>query len=225
MKISAKLVALTQPVIGTPAANSEALIAYCARVSNPNNQDNPDYSKLLDYCIRNKHWSVFEMANAIVEVEAPRDITRQLLRHRSFCFQEFSQRYSDEIEFTSREFRRQDDKNRQNSVDDLDETLQDRFDYSADALAVEARMLYNNMRKHSVAKECARVILPEGLTMSKLYVNGTVRSWLTYLQVRLDKTTQLEHRILAQKIKECLEPAFPTVLGACFDQAQGMDDG
>jgi thymidylate synthase (FAD) len=205
-------VALTQPVIGTPAANSEALIAYCARVSNPNNQDNPDYSKLLDYCIRNKHWSVFEMANAIVEVEAPRDITRQLLRHRSFCFQEFSQRYSDEIEFTSREFRRQDDKNRQNSVDDLDETLQDRFDYNADALASEARMLYTNMRKHSVAKECARVILPEGLTMSKLYVNGTVRSWLHYLDVRDDPgVTQWEHVLLAREIRKVLEPAFPTI--------------
>jgi len=212
MKISAKLVALTQPVIGTPAANSEALIAYCARVSNPNNQDNPDYSKLLDYCIRNKHWSVFEMANAIVEVEAPRDITRQLLRHRSFCFQEFSQRYSDEIEFTDREFRRQDDKNRQNSVDDLDETLQDRFDYNADALASEARMLYTNMRKHSVAKECARVILPEGLTMSKLYVNGTVRSWLHYLDVRDDPgVTQWEHVLLAREIRKVLEPAFPTI--------------
>ena len=212
MKISAKLVALTQPVIGTPAANSEALIAYCARVSNPNNQDNPDYSKLLDYCIRNKHWSVFEMANAIVEVEAPRDITRQLLRHRSFCFQEFSQRYSDEIEFTSREFRRQDDKNRQNSVDDLDETLQDRFDYNADALVCEVRMLYTNMRKHSVAKECARVVLPEGLTMSKLYVNGTVRSWLHYLDVRDDPgVTQWEHVLLAREIRKVLEPAFPTI--------------
>ncbi len=94
-KIAAKLIAVTQPVIGVPAANAEALIAYCARVSNPANQDNPDYAKLLDYCIRNKHWSVFEMANAVVEVEAPRDITRQLLRHRSFSFQEFSQRYSD----------------------------------------------------------------------------------------------------------------------------------
>lgn len=225
MKISAKLVALTQPVIGTPAANSEALIAYCARVSNPSNQDNPDYSKLLDYCIRNKHWSVFEMANAIVEVEAPRDITRQLLRHRSFCFQEFSQRYSDEIEFTDREFRRQDDKNRQNSVDDLHESLQNKFENITDTLAWEAERLYKNMRQHSIAKECARVVLPEGLTMSKLYVNGTLRSYLTYLQVRLDKTTQLEHRILAQKIKECLEPAFPTVLGVCFKQVQGISDG
>lgn len=211
MKISAKLVALTQPVIGTPAANSEALIAYCARVSNPSNQDNPDYSKLLDYCIRNKHWSVFEMANAIVEVEAPRDITRQLLRHRSFCFQEFSQRYSDEIEFTDREFRRQDDKNRQNSVDDLHESLQSKFEGITESLAWEAERLYKNMRQHSIAKECARVVLPEGLTMSKLYVNGTVRSWLHYLDVREDHTTQYEHQLLAREIRKVLEPAFPTI--------------
>ena len=212
MKISAKLVALTQPVIGTPAANSEALIAYCARVSNPSNQDNPDYSKLLDYCIRNKHWSVFEMANAIVEVAAPRDITRQLLRHRSFCFQEFSQRYSDEIEFTDREFRRQDDKNRQNSVDDLHESLQNKFEGITETLAWEAERLYTNMRQHSIAKECARVILPEGLTMSKLYVNGTVRSWLHYLDVRDDPgVTQWEHVLLAREIRKVLEPAFPTI--------------
>jgi thymidylate synthase (FAD) len=211
MKISAKLVALTQPVIGTPAANSEALIAYCARVSNPSNQDNPDYSKLLDYCIRNKHWSVFEMANAIVEVAAPRDITRQLLRHRSFCFQEFSQRYSDEIEFTDREFRRQDDKNRQNSVDDLHESLQNKFEGITETLAWEAERLYKNMRQHSIAKECARVVLPEGLTMSKLYVNGTVRSWLHYLDVREDHTTQYEHQLLAREIRKVLEPAFPTI--------------
>ena len=211
MKISAKLVALTQPVIGTPAANSEALIAYCARVSNPSNQDNPDYSGLLDYCIRNKHWSVFEMANAIVEVEAPRDITRQLLRHRSFCFQEFSQRYSDEIEFTDREFRRQDNKNRQNSVDDLHESLQNKFENITETLAWEAERLYKNMRQHSIAKECARVVLPEGLTMSKLYVNGTVRSWLHYLDVREDHTTQYEHQLLAREIRKVLEPAFPTI--------------
>ena len=212
MKISAKLVALTQPVIGTPAANSEALIAYCARVSNPSNQDNPDYSKLLDYCIRNKHFSVFEMANAIVEVEAPRDITRQLLRHRSFCFQEFSQRYSDEIEFTDREFRRQDDKNRQNSVDDLHESLQNKFENITETLAWEAERLYKNMRQHSIAKECARVILPEGLTMSKLYVNGTARSWLHYLDVRADPgVTQWEHVLLAREIRKVLEPAFPTI--------------
>ena len=125
MKLSAKLIGITQPTVEVPAANAEALVAYCARVSNPSNQDNPDYEKLLNYCINHKHWSVFEMVNAVVEVEAPRDITRQLLRHRSFSFQEFSQRYSDEIEFTEREFRRQDTKNRQNSIDDFPEEIKE----------------------------------------------------------------------------------------------------
>ena len=213
-KLSAKLIAVTQPVIGVPAANAEALVAYCARVSNPANQDNPDYSGLLNYCIRNRHWSVFEMANAVVEVEAPRDISRQLLRHRSFSFQEFSQRYSDEIEFTEREFRRQDTKNRQNSVDDLHKSVQDKFKNIVETLAFEAQHLYNNMRQYSIAKETARVILPEGLTMSRLYVNGTLRSWLHYLDVRDDEgVTQWEHVLLARHIREALAPAFPTVLG------------
>lgn len=214
-KIAAKLVAVTQPVIGVPAANAEALIAYCARVSNPANQDNPDYGKLLDYCIRNKHWSVFEMANAVVEVEAPRDITRQLLRHRSFSFQEFSQRYSDEIEFTDRDWRWQDTKNRQNSIkpteaNPIDTTWEDilaRYQNTT-------KRLYKDFIDSGVAKECARVILPEGLTMSRLYVNGTLRSWLHYLEVRDDEgVTQWEHVLLACKIREVLVPAFPSVLG------------
>lgn len=212
MKVAVKLVALTQPVIGTPAANPEALIAYCARVSNPSNQDNPDYSGLLDYCIRNKHWSIFEMANAVVEVQAPRDITRQLLRHRSFSFQEFSQRYSDEIEFTGRDFRRQDTKNRQNSVDDLDDGLLDKCEMEIENAIDEVKNLYGWMRREGIAKECARVILPEGLTVSKLYVNGTIRSWLHYLEVRDDPgVTQWEHVVLARAIKDVLVPAFPTI--------------
>lgn len=154
------------------------------------------------------------MSNAVVEVEAPRDITRQLLRHRSFSFQEFSQRYSDEIEFTDREFRRQDNKNRQNSVDDLDEQLQESLESEASDLRVYVKETYAWMREYGVAKECARVILPEGLTMSRLYVNGTLRSWLHYLEVRDDPgVTQWEHVLLARKIKEVLTPAFPTVFG------------
>lgn len=214
-KINARLIGLTQPTIEARIPNSEGILAYCARVSNPSNQHNFDTAeKLLRYCIKNKHWSVFEMSNAVVEVEAPRDITRQLLRHRSFSFQEFSQRYSDEIEFTEREFRRQDNKNRQNSVDDLHKSLQDKFENITETLAFEAQQLYTNMRQHSVAKECARVILPEGLTMSRLYVNGTLRSWLHYLEVRDDEgVTQWEHVVMARKIKEVLMPAFPTVFG------------
>lgn len=213
-KLSAKLIAVTQPVIGVSAANAEALVAYCARVSNPANQDNPDYTKLLDYCIRNKHWSVFEMANAVVEVEAPRDISRQLLRHRSFSFQEFSQRYSDEIEFTDREFRSQDTKNRQNSVDNLSEYDKKSCQIEIDYVKGVIKSVYEGLRKGGVAKECARVFLPEGLTMSRLYVNGTLRSWLHYLDVRDDEgVTQHEHVLLARHIRDALIPAFPTVLG------------
>lgn len=213
-KINARLIGLTQPTIEARIPNSEGILAYCARVSNPSNQDKFDTAeKLLRYCIKNKHWSVFEMSNAVVEVEAPRDITRQLLRHRSFSFQEFSQRYSDEIEFTEREYRKQDTKNRQNSFVD-----EDKDDYGKYAVKTEILPIikdwYKRFRGYDVAKECARVILPEGLTMSRLYVNGTLRSWLHYLEVRDDEgVTQWEHVLLARKIKEVLVPAFPTVFG------------
>lgn len=214
-KINARLIGLTQPTIEARIPNSEGILAYCARVSNPSNQHNFDTAeKLLRYCIKNKHWSVFEMSNAVVEVEAPRDITRQLLRHRSFSFQEFSQRYSDEIEFTDREFRRQDNKNRQNSVDDLDPEFLECVAHELSDLKEFAQDTYAWLRGHDVAKECARVILPEGLTMSRLYVNGTLRSWLHYLEVRDDEgVTQWEHVVMARKIKEVLMPAFPTVFG------------
>jgi thymidylate synthase (FAD) len=230
MKYSAKLVGYTQSVIGIPASGPEALVAYCARVSNPSNQDNPDYKKLLEYCIRNKHWSIFQIVNAVIEIKAPRDITRQFTRHSSlYCagdpfetpgfnfdyggVQEFSQRYSDEIDFTDRDFRRQDNKNRQNSIDDLDEEVVNMSISQMEALLDYVKDSYEAMRKGDVAKECARVILPEGLTMSTLYVNGTLRSWLTYLEVRDDPhVTQHEHVLLAQAIREALLPIFPTVL-------------
>lgn len=201
-KITARLVSHTP----------EDIVAYCARVSG--DQTNPDYDRLLKYCIRNKHWSVFEMANAIVEVEAPRDISRQLLRHKSFSFQEFSQRYSDDIVFTEREIRRQDLKNRQNSIDDK---MLPHMSWKDDLNNVEGLVhrLYRWYLNAGVAKECARVILPEGLTMSKLYVNGTLRSWIHYLDVRDDEgVTQLEHVHLARKIREVLEPAFPITFDA-----------
>ena len=212
-KINARLIGLTQPTIEARIPNSEGILAYCAKVSNPSNQDNFDTAeKLLNYCVKNKHWSVFEMVNAVVEVEAPRDITRQLLRHRSFSFQEFSQRYSDEIEFTEREFRSQDTKNRQNSVDDLDPVDKGMIKHSVGQLGNLSKNLYEHLREQQVAKECARVILPEGLTMSRLYVNGTLRSWLHYLEVRDDPgVTQWEHVVMARKIKDVLVPAFPTV--------------
>lgn len=162
--------------------------------------------------MKNKHWSIFEMANAVVEVESTRDITRQLLRHRSLSFQEFSQRYSDEIEFTDREFRGQDLKNRQNSLDNLTEGLKDTLTATTSALAISVKNMYNVMRELGVAKECARVVLPEGMTMSRLYVNGTLRSWLHYLEVRDDPgVTQHEHVVLAKAIRDCLAPAFPKI--------------
>jgi len=228
--VSAKLVALTQPVVGTPASNAEDLIAFCARVSSGREYEDrgKDYEGLLKYCIRNKHWSIFEMANAVVEVKAPRDISRQLIRHRSFSFQEFSQRYSNEIEFCSREMREQDTNNRQNSlpldedtkssaellVDEIIEGWEDEdkdgFNFSWGGIKTD----YQYLIQLGVAKECARVILPEGLTMSTLYMNGTIRSYLHYLEVRDDPgVTQKEHVMLAKEIRKALLPAFPTILG------------
>ena len=226
--IRAKLKGLTQPV-DNDIKGPEGLIAYCARVSNPANQNNPDYTGLLNYCIRNKHWSIFQMCNAVVEVEAPRDITRQFTRHSSlytlgdpfeapgFNFdyggvQEFSQRYSDEIEFTDRDFRRQDTRNRQNSTEDLESSTLTYAKQVQVLIRDTIQDWYKTLRERSVAKECARVILPEGLTMSRLYVNGTVRSWLHYLDVRDDPgVTQWEHVLLAREIRKVLEPAFPAI--------------
>lgn len=212
--IRAQLVAVTQPVISVSAGTAEELVAYCARVSNPDNQDNHETSdRLLKYCIKHKHWSVFEMANAIVEVEAPRDITRQLLRHRSFSFQEFSQRYSTALGFCDRTVRSQDHNNRQNSIDDFTEEKKQHWNNRFDTVKTVVENYYGMALEEGVAKECARVMLPEGLTMSRLYVNGTLRSWLHYLEVRTDNGTQQEHIELAEAIRAILLPAFPTVLG------------
>lgn len=212
MKVTAKLVGKTMP-FNIDAETPEDLISYSARVSNPSNQANHSTAAgLLRYCMRNKHWSVFEMANAIIEVKAPRDITRQLLRHRSFSFQEFSQRYSDEIEFTDREFRRQDDKNRQNSIDDLSDEVSKYTHSWMYRIKANAQQAYKELRDFDVAKETSRALLPEGLTMSTLYVNGTLRSWLHYLEVRDDEgVTQWEHVLLAREIKKALAPAFPII--------------
>ena len=218
--ISAKLVAHTTPTIAVGASNPEEFISYAARVSNPSNQNNYDTAEgLLKYCIRNQHWSIFEMVNAVVEVKAPRDITRQMLRHRSFSFQEFSQRYSDEIEFCDREVRMQDKTNRQNSIsiDDFyngpNQFVRDCWDEDVKEIVELVKEHFKDQRKIGVAKEVARVLLPEGLTLSTLYANGTLRSWMHYLEVREDISTQKEHRMLANKIREALEPVFPTVLG------------
>jgi thymidylate synthase (FAD) len=215
-KLTARLIALTQPTIELREYSAEGLVAFCARVSNPDYQDKA-IGSLFDYCMKNKHWSIFEMADAVVEIEAPRDITRQLLRHSSFSFQEFSQRYSDQIQFTEREYRKQDTKNRQNSTDDLPTKEKLETIYLQDNLVVTAEQYYIWAREKSVAKECARVFLPEGLTMSRLYMKGSLRSWLHYLDVREGNGTQLEHIVLANRIRECLTPAFPNVLGVKVD--------
>jgi thymidylate synthase (FAD) len=212
--VKAKLIALTQPLEDTGIPSAEDLIVFCARVSNQGNQSNFETGeKLLQYCIRNKHWSIFEMANAVVEVKAPRDITRQLIRHVSLRPQEFSQRYSSDIEFCDREIRMQDTKNRQNSVECDNIGLIEDWETDLDFIRDIARAVYEKHIGLGVAKEVARVILPEGLTMSTMYLNGNLRSWLHYLDVREGNGTQKEHRLLANEIRKCLLPAFPKVLG------------
>lgn len=215
MKYSAKVVGITNPV-GIDTDTAEGLIAWAARRSSdrPKEEWGFNYDKLLRYCVRNKHWSVFEMCDVAMEVEEPRDMARQKLRHRSFNFQEFSQRYSDKFTFTTREIRRQDDKNRQNSIDDF--TAEEKAEFKQDCIAAAeyAQSLYNKWRSREGAKECCRVFLPEGLTMSNLVMKGSVRSWLTFLEVREEVgVTQLEHVWVARACREAMKPYLPTILG------------
>ena len=214
--MKAKLIAVTKPIVeGINEAND--LIAYCARVSNPSNQFNMDTAeKLVNYLVKHKHWSPLEMANCVVEVEAPRDIARQLLRHRSFAFQEFSQRYADVAalgdSFVIRECRMQDTKNRQNSIKLSDELLKYQWEVKQQEILALVKEHYEWAISNNIAKECARVILPEGLTMSRLYVNGTIRSWCHYLDVRTEEgVTQLEHVELARLIAQAIAEAFPQI--------------
>lgn len=178
------------------------LVAYAARVSNPSNQSNRETAdKLLKYLIKHKHWSPFEMASACLEIETTRDIARQILRHRSFSFQEFSQRYADptkDLEFVKREARLQDEKNRQNSVEIDDPKLQDEWDTLQDMLIEDAKQAYQWAIAKGIAKEQARAVLPEGLTMSRMYMNGTIRSWIHYIELRSANGTQKEHMEVAK---------------------------
>lgn len=213
-KLSAKVIALTLPVVDY-IPDSEGLISYCARVSNEGNQLNFDTAEgLLNFCMRNAHWSVFEMSNVVVEVQAPRDISRQILRHRTACFQEFSQRYADVTEdmFCTRECRLQDDKNRQNSLTCGDEELTDWWKAEQEYLLKYTTRLYKKAREEGIAKEVARVILPEGLTMSRMYINANMRTWLHYLKVRGGNGTQKEHIYLVDKIYEAMVKYMPTLL-------------
>lgn len=215
MRYSARLIGYTKPV-NIPAETPEELIAYCARRSSGKPKDtwHEDYDGLLNYCIRNKHWSVFDMADAVIELEGPRDILRQVLRHQSCKFQEFSQRYSDDIQFTTRQVRRQDDKSRQSSHDDFTDEQKSEFEQDCFYAAQTMKGYYDKWRKANAAKECCRVFLPEGLTMSNMAIKGSVRSWLHYIDVRDDKgVTQLEHVWIARAIKKEIAPMFPAVFG------------
>ena len=205
--------------------DAKDLVAYCARVSNPSNQTNKKTSeKLLHYLIKNKHWSPFEMVSACLEIETTRDIARQILRHRSFSFQEFSQRYADptdDLSFTIKECRLQDDKNRQNSIDiENDPSIQD--DKSKQELIAnwqrrqhgiinQAKEAYKWAIDHGIAKEQARAVLPEGLTISRIYMNGTLRSWIHFIELRSGNGTQKEHRKIALACAEVISNIFPNM--------------
>lgn len=191
----------------------EEKVAYCARVSNPENQNNSATAgKLLNYLVKNKHWSPFEMANVCMEIECTRDIARQILRHRSFSFQEFSQRYAKATVFDTRECRLQDDKNRQNSLNTEDQYLKHWWASAQNRVMDEAEIMYEAALKKGIAKEQARALLPEGLTMSRLYMNGTLRSWLHYIEIRTDKATQKEHRDVAEACKSVLSEVCPNIV-------------
>ena len=195
--------------------NAEKLIGKIARVSNPNNEDNPNVEKLIRYLIKHKHWSPFEMASMCVEIKTTRAIAAQILRHRSFSFQEFSQRYAVATDVEIPELRRQDLKNRQNSTNDLDPDIAKLFDRKIDEHFNQAQDLYQQLLDRGVAKECARGVLPLN-TVTRLYMSGTLRSWLHYVDLRGDNGTQKEHMTIARSIGELLDSQVPTIARAMW---------
>lgn len=216
-----KLVGVTQPIINlngddvredhgkmTPMTAQE-FAAYCARVSS-SNQNNPDTKKLLSYMVEHQHWSPFEMVNVVMEIETTRDIARQILRHRSFSFQEFSQRYAEVTSMSDpREARLQDQKNRQNSIETDDHEVQYNWKIWQEEVLDLVDSAYHWAIANGIAKEQARAVLPEGLTMSRMYMNGTLRSWMHYVELRTGNGTQKEHREVAEACKEILSKEFP----------------
>jgi thymidylate synthase (FAD) len=203
----------------TPKA--EEVISYCAKVSNPINQENKNNERLIRHCANNCHWSIFELSSMCVEINTTRAMSAQIIRHRSFSFQEFSQRYqvvdklgSDIIERCSA--RRQDIENKQNSVDDLSSETKDWFNNAQEQVVTLSSKLYQEATEKGIAKESARFILPMG-TRTRLYMSGTIRSWIHYLQVRDTKETQYEHRMIAREIKEIFRKEMPTIYSAIFD--------
>jgi len=222
----AKIIAITQPrLYKTESSNwfynkqipltVDEFVAYVARVSNPSNQNNHLTSeKLLKYLVKNKHWSPFELINVVIEVTTTRDIARQILRHRSFSFQEFSQRYADptsDLGFVEREARLQDPKNRQNSVDTYDIELQKCWYAKQKQQIHEAKLAYKWAIENGIAKEQARAVLPEGLTVSRMYMNGTLRSWIHYCEIRMSEGTQKEHREVATNAWNEIIREFPSL--------------
>lgn len=213
-----RLISYTTPhndIIEEGIENLQELIAFCARVSNPSNQYNTETSeKLIKYLIRNKHWSPLEVASACLEIETTRDIARQILRHRSFTFQEFSQRYADpvnELQFTYREPRLQDEINRQNSIQTTDASLHRAWIEVQGEVITAAENAYKWARDNGIAKEVARVVLPEGLTNSRMYVNGTLRSWIHFIETRTHISTQKEHREIALECAKVISEIFPLI--------------
>ena len=224
-----KLIGVTQPIVksqdtngGTwikngdtsvgPYMTAEQLIAYCARVSNPANQDNPDSERLLKYLVKHKHWSPFEMVHVIMEINTTRDIARQILRHRSFSFQEFSQRYAAVAEMSEpREARLQDQKNRQNSIETDDNATQEWWQEEQEWLISKVEEIYQQALNKGIAKEVARSVLPEGLTMSRMYMSGSLRSWIHYCELRMANGTQKEHRLIAEQCWNVIVEQFPSL--------------
>ena len=216
-----KLVSYSKPTEEFAAQgidDAQELIAYCARVSNPSNQFNTETSeKLIRYLIKNQHWSPLEMVSACIEIETTRDIARQILRHRSFSFQEFSQRYAnpvEDLEFVHREARYQDTKNRQNSVtlnlnDDHDRQVAYQWEMIQTRVISEAKNAYDWAISKGIAKEQARAVLPEGLISSRMYMNGTLRSWIHYIELRAANGTQLEHQLIAKECARVIADVFP----------------
>lgn len=216
--MNVKLISYTKPskeLVLQGLYDAEDLIAFCARVSNPSNQFNTETSeKLMKYLLNHKHFSPFEMISVCLEIETTRDIARQILRHRSFSFQEFSQRYADptkDLDFVLREARLQDQKNRQNSIEVQDDGLQKRWIQKQQQVIDAAREAYTWAIENGIAKEQARAVLPEGNMSSRLYVNGTMRSWIHYIQLREANGTQKEHQEIAKRCAEVIAEIFPMI--------------
>lgn len=207
-----KLVSYSKPVLEGLDTPTD-LVAYCARVSNPSNQLNSETAeKLIKYLVKHQHWSPLEMATMCLEIETTRDIARQILRHRSFSFQEFSQRYADptkDLEFVTREARLQDPTNRQNSISGVDVMVQYEWDVRQRELLDHVKRVYKWAIDNNLAKEQARAVLPEGLTMSRMYMSGTLRSWLHYIQLRSANGTQKEHMLIAKECAKVIAEVFP----------------